>query len=206
MSLPQTTIEGNLGADPELRFTPNGAAVANFRVACTERRKNEQTQQWEDGRSIWISVAAWRELAENVAESLHRGDSVLVTGFLYEEQYQTQQGENRTALKMDAKNIGVSLRNATARPQRAQRQGGNGQQNGGQGQAAPAPTYGAAPAPGYGGAPAPGYGQQAADPWAQPPAAPPAAPPAGGQAPGYGAPAGGQQGGWGAPPDSEPPF
>lgn len=192
MTLPQTTIEGNLGADPELRFTPSGAPVANFRVACTERRKNEQTQQWEDGRSIWISVAAWRELAENVAESLHRGDSVIVTGFLYEEQYQSN-GQDRTALKMDAKNIGPSLRNATARPQRAQRQGGTGQQQQGQ-------------------QPAPGYGQQQAaeDPWARP--APGATqPPAGGQAPGYGQqpPAGGQQqGGWGqqAPGYGEPPF
>lgn len=192
MTLPQTTIEGNLGADPELRFTPSGAPVANFRVACTERRKNEQTQQWEDGRSIWISVAAWRELAENVAESLHRGDSVIVTGFLYEEQYQSN-GQDRTALKMDAKNIGPSLRNATARPQRAQRQGGTGQQQQGQ-------------------QPAPGYGQQQAveDPWARPaPAA--TQPPAGGQAPGYGQqpPAGGQQqGGWGqqAPGYGEPPF
>jgi single-strand DNA-binding protein len=202
VTLPQTTIEGNLGADPELRFTPSGAAVANFRVACTERRKNEQTQQWEDGRSIWISVAAWRELAENVVESLHRGDSVIVTGFLYEEEFTAREGGTRTALKMDAKNVGPSLRNATARPQRAQRQGGTGQQQQGQS------------APGYGqqaGAPAPGYGQQA-DPWATSAAPAATQPPAGGgQAPGYGQqpPAGGQQqGGWGQQPPgyNDPPF
>jgi single-strand DNA-binding protein len=150
--LPTITIEGNLGADPELRFTPSGAAVCNFRVACTERKKNEQTQQWEDGRQIWFRVTAWREMAENVTESLRRGDAVVVTGRLYTETFQRREGGEGLAVCIDANNVAPSLRNATARAQRTER---TGQSGGGQQQA---PTWGT------------GYGTQGGDdPWATPP-------------------------------------
>ena len=159
MGLPEVTLTGRLGADPELRFTASGAAVVNFRVGCTERKFNRDTNQWEDGRSAWISVSCWREMAENIAESLHVGDEVFATGLLYEDSY-TPQGSDRpvTSLKMDAKVVGPVLRSATARVTRTQRQGGQqqGQQQGQQ------PTWGS----GYGSQQGQQQGQQQADPWA----------------------------------------
>lgn len=192
MGLPVVTVEGNLGADPELRFTPSGAAVANFRIGTTERKLNRETNQWEDGRQCWVSVSCWRELAENVAETLHRGDSVIVVGKLYEESY-TPQGSDqpRTVMKMDADMVGPSLRRATAQVRRTERQQGGqqgGQQQGWQ----------------------PGQGQPANDPWATGPSqqqAPPQGQQGWGQAPPQGPPQGGQPG-WGQQPPAygEPPF
>lgn len=195
MGLPTVVIEGNLGADPEMRFTPSGAAVANFRVGTSERRKNQQTQEWEDGDTCWLSVVCWRDLAENVADTLHKGDKVIVTGRLYEETY-TPQGTDqpRTVMKVKADTVAPSLRSATAQVRRTERQQG-GQQQGGQ-----PPQQGQQQ----------GWGQQppAQDPWATQPQQ--------GQQPqqrgGWGQqppqqPQAPQQGGWGQPPAyDEPPF
>lgn len=184
------TVVGNLVDDPELRFTPSGAAVANFRIASTPRTFDKQSNEWKDGDALFLSCAVWRQAAENVAESLQKGMRVVVQGRLKQRQYETREGEKRTVVELEVEEVGPSLKYATAKVARASRsgagQGGGygGGQGGGQG--------------GYGGGQ--GGGQQADDPWATP-------------APGGGAPAGG--GGqrpaadpWGAPGvgSDEPPF
>ncbi|WP_020141667.1 single-stranded DNA-binding protein [Terracoccus sp. 273MFTsu3.1] len=197
------TIIGNLTADPELRFTPSGAAVANFTVASTPRQFDRQSNEWKDGETLFMRCSVWRDAAENVAESCQRGMRVIVSGRLKSRSYETKEGEKRTVVEMDVDEIGPSLRSATAKVNKTQRgAGGGGGFGGGQGQ---------------GGGWSGGSGGQAEDPWATGGSAGgQAAPAAGGQQGGGwsggssgGQPAaGGQQGGgWGAAPSyDEPPF
>lgn len=180
------TVVGNLVDDPELRFTPSGAAVANFRIASTPRSFNRQTNEWEDGEALFLSCSVWRQAAENVAESLTRGMRVVVQGRLKARSYETREGEKRTVFEIEVEEVGPSLKFATAKVTRATRGGGGG---------------------GYGGG-----GQQAAggdDPWATPAGGQQG----GGQAAPQQAaqPAGGQQGGqqrdpWAGGSNDEPPF
>jgi single-strand DNA-binding protein len=179
------TVVGNLVDDPELRFTPSGAAVANFRIASTPRVMDRQTNEWKDGDALFLSCSVWRQAAENVAESLQKGMRVVVQGRLKQRQYETREGEKRTVVELDVDEVGPSLKYATAKVTRTQRQGGGGGYSGGGG-AAPADDPWATPAQGGGqanqanqggqaaqGAPG-GYaagGQQSApanDPWATP--------------------------------------
>jgi single-strand DNA-binding protein len=120
------TVVGNLTDDPELRFTPSGAAVANFRVASTPRTFNRQTSTWEDGDPLFLSCSVWRQAAENAAESLQRGMRVVVTGRLKQRSYETREGEKRTVVELDVDEVGPSLRYATAKVTRTQRSGGGG--------------------------------------------------------------------------------
>lgn len=127
------TIVGNLVADPELRFTPSGAAVANFRVASTPRRFNAQTNQWEDGEALFLQCNVWRQAAENVAESLTKGMRVIVYGRLRQRSYETREGERRTVFEVEVDEVGPALRYAKANVQRVQRGGGNPGGQGGYG-------------------------------------------------------------------------
>ena len=120
------TVVGNLTADPELRFTPSGAAVANFTVASTPRMFDRQTNEWKDGEALFMRCNVWRQAAENVAESLTRGARVVVTGRLKQRSFETKEGEKRTVVELEVDEIGPSLRNATAKVQRMQRSGGSG--------------------------------------------------------------------------------
>ncbi|MBU2698795.1 single-stranded DNA-binding protein [Pimelobacter sp. 30-1] len=113
------TVVGNLVDDPELRFTPSGAAVANFRIASTPRTFDRQTNEWKDGDALFLSCAVWRQYAENVAESLQKGQRVIVTGALKSRQYETREGEKRTAMEIDVDEVGPALRYATAKVSRA---------------------------------------------------------------------------------------
>lgn len=131
------TLVGNIVADPELRFTPSGAAVANFRVASTPRRFNSQTNQWEDGEALFLTCNVWRQAAENVAESLQKGMRVIVTGRLRQRSYETREGEKRTTFELDVDEIGPSLRYATAQVTKTSGGGGGGF-GGGQRREAPA--------------------------------------------------------------------
>jgi single-strand DNA-binding protein len=179
------TVVGNLTDDPELRFTPSGAAVANFSVASTPRNFDKNTNEWVDGEAMFLRCSIWRQAAENVAESLQRGMRVVVQGRLKARTYETREGEKRTVFEIEVDEIGPSRKFATAKVNRTSRQGGGGGYSGGSG----------------GGQAGQGGGDQsspAADPWATP------APAAGGAA-GGGAPANDP---WGAPgvPADEPPF
>ena len=120
------TVVGNLTADPELRFTPAGAAVANFTVASTPRTMDRQTNEWKDGDALFMRCSIWREAAENVAESLTRGARVVVTGRLKQRSYETREGEKRTVVELEVDEIGPSLRYATAKVNKANRGGGGG--------------------------------------------------------------------------------
>ncbi len=120
------TLVGNLVDDPELRFTPSGAAVANFRMASTPRTYDRQSGEWKDGESLFLSCSVWREAAENVAESLQRGMRVIVSGRLKQRSYETREGEKRTVFEVDVDEVGPSLRRATAKVTRAQRSGSGG--------------------------------------------------------------------------------
>ncbi len=122
----QVTIVGNLTADPELRFTPSGQAVANFTVASTTRLLDKQTNEWKDGDTVFMRCAVWRQYAENVAESLTRGTRVIVTGRLKQRSYETKEGEKRTVVEMDVDDVGPALKNATAKVTKVARQGGGG--------------------------------------------------------------------------------
>ncbi len=154
------TVVGNMVDDPELRFTPSGAAVANFRIASTPRTFDKQTNEWKDGDSLFLGCSVWRQAAENVAESLQRGMRVVVTGRLKSRQYETREGEKRTVFEIDVDEVGPSLKYATAKVTRTTRQGGGGGysgggQSGGQGGsggAAPADDPWSTPAPACGGA------------------------------------------------------
>ncbi|MFC2595669.1 single-stranded DNA-binding protein [Corynebacterium durum] len=129
------TVVGNLVADPELRFTPAGAAVANFRIASTPRRFNRQTSQWEDGEAMYLTCNVWRQAAENVAESLSKGMRVIVQGRLRQRSYESREGERRSIFEVEVDEVGPSLSFATAQVTRASRgggQGGYGNQGGGQ--------------------------------------------------------------------------
>ena len=123
MAMGQVTIVGNLTDDPELRYTPNGAAVAKFRVA-VNRRYKDQSGEWKDGDTSYFTVNAWRTLAENVAESLTRGANVIVVGRLQQRSWENQEGEKRTVIEIEADEIGPSLRWATAKVEKQGRSGG----------------------------------------------------------------------------------
>ena len=172
------TVVGNLTDDPELRFTPSGAAVANFTVASTPRTLNKQTNEWEDGEAMFLRCSVWRQAAENVAESLQKGARVIVQGRMRARTWETREGEKRTSFEIDVDEIGPSLRWATAKVAKAGRSSGGG-------------GYGAS-----GGGQPPG-----GDPWATS-----GAPQGGGGAPAQ--QGGGGQDPWGAPGVSsdEPPF
>ena len=150
------TVVGNLVDDPELRFTPSGAAVANFRIASTPRTFDKQSNEWKDGDALFLSCSVWRQAAENVAESLQRGMRVVVQGRLKSRQYETREGEKRTVFEIEVEEVGPSLKYATAKVTRANRSGGGG--GGGFGGGA---AGGAAGGSASGGAPAD-------DPWATP--------------------------------------
>jgi single-strand DNA-binding protein len=122
----QITICGNLVDDPELRFTPNGQAVAKFRIASTPRFFDKQANEWKDGDALFLSCNVWRQAAENVAESLQRGMRVIVQGRLKQRSYETREGEKRTVYEVEAEDVAVSLKNATAKVEKAQRSGGQG--------------------------------------------------------------------------------
>jgi single-strand DNA-binding protein len=149
------TIVGNLVGDPELRYTPTGQAVANFRIASTPRFMDRTTNEWKDGDSLFLSCNVWRQAAENVAESLQRGMRVIVQGRLRQRSYETKEGEKRTVYEVEVDEVGPSLRNASAKVTKSQRSSGG---FGGGGGAAGQGGQG-----GYGGA---GGGRPAEDPWA----------------------------------------
>ncbi|HQD20660.1 MAG TPA: single-stranded DNA-binding protein [Arachnia sp.] len=161
------TLIGNLTADPELRFTPNGAAVANFTVASTPRTFDRQTNEWRDGDSMFINCSVWRQYAENVAESLSKGTRVIVSGRLKARSYETREGEKRTVFEVDVDEVGPALRYATAKVTRTAGGGGGGgnwQGNqGGGGQQAPQ-SSGGDPWSSSGNA---GGNRGGNDPWAQ---------------------------------------
>jgi single-strand DNA-binding protein len=148
----QITIVGNLVDDPQLRYTPTGQAVTNFRVASTPRRYNRDSGQWEDGEALFLSCTVWRQAAENVAESLQRGMRVIVQGGLRQRQYETKEGEKRNVYEIQVDEVGPSLTFASAKVTKSSRSTGGfgGGSSGGGGQS------------GYGG----GGGRPADDPWA----------------------------------------
>jgi single-strand DNA-binding protein len=155
------TLVGNLVDDPELRFTPSGAAVAKFRIASTPRFLDKQTNEWKDGESLFLTCNVWRQAAENVAESLQRGMRVIVQGRLKQRSYETKEGEKRTVFEVEVDEVGPSLRNATAKITRAQRSSGNaGGFGGGPGGGGSGGSGGSGS--GWGG------GGQSDDPWATP--------------------------------------
>jgi single-strand DNA-binding protein len=170
------TVVGNLTNDPELRFTPSGAAVASFTVASTPRTLDKATNEWKDGEALFLRCSIWRQAAENVAESLTRGSRVIVQGRLQQRSYETKEGEKRTVIELQVDEIGPSLKYATAKVNKTSRGGGGGGGYGG----------GGAPSGGGGGGGF-GGGAPADDPWAS-------------------APAGGSGGGGGGGWSDEPPF
>ena len=150
------TVVGNLTADPELRFTPSGAAVASFTVASTPRTFDRQSGEWKDGEALFMRCSIWRQAAENVAESLTRGARVIVSGRLKQRSFETREGEKRTVVEMDVDEVGPSLRYATAKVNKVSRGGGGGGfggGGGGGGQSAPPADdpWGSAPPAGGGG-------------------------------------------------------
>jgi single-strand DNA-binding protein len=153
----QITITGNLVDDPELRYTPTGQAVAKFRVASTPRFRDNQSGEWKDGDSLFLTCNVWRQAAENVAESLQRGMRVIVNGRLRQRSYETREGEKRTVYEVEVDDVGPSLRNASAKVVKSNRSGGN---------------YGAGPSggpAGHGGGQSQGQ-RPAEDPWSSDPA------------------------------------
>ena len=120
------TLVGNLVDDPELRFTPSGAAVAKFRVASTPRFLDKTTNEWKDGESLFLTCNVWRQAAENVAESLQRGARVIVQGRLKQRSFETKEGEKRTVIELDVDEVGPSLKYATAKVNKTTRQGAGG--------------------------------------------------------------------------------
>ncbi|MFI6106185.1 single-stranded DNA-binding protein [Streptomyces sp. NPDC093595] len=183
------TVVGNLVDDPELRFTPSGAAVAKFRVASTPRTFDRQTNEWKDGESLFLTCSVWRQAAENVAESLQRGMRVVVQGRLKQRSYEDREGVKRTVFELDVEEVGPSLKNATAKVTKTTGRGGQGGYGGGQQGGG---NWGGAP----GGAPQGGGGAPADDPWAT------SAPAGGGQQAGGGSWGGSSGGGY----SDEPPF
>jgi single-strand DNA-binding protein len=149
------TVVGNLTADPELRFTASGAAVANFTVASTPRTFDRSTGEWKDGEALFLRCNIWRQPAENVAESLTRGARVIVSGRLKQRSFETKEGEKRTVIELEVDEIGPSLRYATAKVNRAQRSDGGGYGGGGGGSRPSAPPaddpWGSAPPAGSAG-------------------------------------------------------
>ncbi|AWT44275.1 MULTISPECIES: single-stranded DNA-binding protein [Streptomyces] len=187
------TVIGNLVDDPELRFTPSGAAVAKFRIASTPRTFDRQTNEWKDGESLFLTCSVWRQAAENVAESLQRGMRVIVQGRLKQRSYEDREGVKRTVYELDVEEVGPSLRNATAKVTKTAGRGGQGGYSGGGGGGQQGGGWGGGP----GGAPQ-GGGAPADDPWAT------GAPAGGNQGGGWGGGSGGSGGGGGY--SDEPPF
>ncbi|MDN5792949.1 MAG: single-stranded DNA-binding protein [Brevibacterium aurantiacum] len=206
------TVVGNLTSDPELRFTPNGAAVANFTVASTPRMFDRQSNEFKDGETLFLRCSVWREMGENVAESLQRGTRVVVQGRLKSRSFETKEGEKRTVMELDVDEVGPSLRRATAQVTKNERSGGGfsgggnfgGQQQGG------GPQQG-------------GFGQQQSSGWGNNPqqgnpnqgGSQQGGQRQGGYSQGNNAPANdpwassspqGGNGGWGNPGADEPPF
>jgi single-strand DNA-binding protein len=185
------TVVGNLTGDPELRFTPSGAAVANFTIASTPRTFDRQTNEWKDGDTLFLNCSIWRQAAENVAESLQKGMRVIAQGRLKSRSYETREGEKRTVMELEVEEVGPSMKYASAKVTRVTRGSGGG-----------------------------GFGGGGDDPWASQPAAAPQGGQQGGSWGGQqgGAPQGGPQGGsapqggqaqdpWAVPGGSEePPF
>ena len=118
------TVVGNLTNDPELRFTPSGAAVASFTVASSSRVLDRTTNEWKDGETVFMRCSVWRQYAENVAESLTKGTRVIVQGRLKQRSYETREGEKRQVMEVEVDDVGPALRYATAKVNRVQRQGG----------------------------------------------------------------------------------
>jgi single-strand DNA-binding protein len=170
------TVVGNLTADPELRFTPSGAAVANFTVASTPRTFDRQSGEWKDGEALFMRCNVWRQAAENVAETLTRGMRVMVAGRLKQRSYETREGEKRTVVELEVDEVGPSLKYATAKVNRISRGSGDGGFGGGGG-------YSGGSGGGSGGSSGGGSSAPSDDPWGS-------APPAGS----------------GAAVDDEPPF
>ncbi|GHF93659.1 single-stranded DNA-binding protein [Streptomyces filamentosus] len=192
------TVVGNLVDDPELRFTPSGAAVAKFRVASTPRTFDRQTNEWKDGESLFLTCSVWRQAAENVAESLQRGMRVVVQGRLKQRSYEDNQGVKRTVFELDVEEVGPSLRNATAKVTKTTGrggQGGGGGFGGGGGQQGGGGWGGNS-----GGGGQQGGGASSDDPWAT------GGPSSGGQQAGGGGGWGGNSGGGGGGYSDEPPF
>ncbi len=125
------TVVGNLTGDPELRFTPSGAAVANFTIASTPRSFDKNSNEWKDGDTLFLNCSIWRQAAENVAESLQKGMRVVAQGRLKQRSYETREGEKRTVVELDVEEVGPSLKYATAKVARVQRSGGGGGYSGG---------------------------------------------------------------------------
>ena len=147
------TVVGNLTADPELRFTPSGAAVASFTIASTPRQFDRNTNEWKDGEALFLRCSIWRQAAENVAESLQRGMRVVAQGRLKQRSFETREGEKRTVIELDVDEVGPSLRYATAKVNRTQRgssSGGFGSSGSGGGDAVDDP-WGTPPPPSGGG-------------------------------------------------------
>lgn len=159
------TIIGNIVRDPELRFTPSGAAVTNFTVASTPRTFDKQTNEWRDGEGLFLSCSIWREAAENVAESLTKGMRVIVQGNLKARSYETKEGEKRTSFEIDVQEVGPSLKYATAKVSKTTRTNGDGSGSGFSGNQQ---QQG-----GFTGQQQPQQDPWAADPWAATPATTP---------------------------------
>ena len=175
------TVIGNLTADPELRWTQSGAAVADFTVASTPRTYDRNAGEWRDGDTLFMRCSVWRETAENVAESLRKGMRVIVQGRLTQRSYDTQQGERRTVVELQVDEVGPSLRRARAQVTRTAPSGGGGYQSDNRGQQQGGYQQGAPQGGGYGGGQQGGYGQGGAnygaptggspeDPWRSAPA------------------------------------
>jgi single-strand DNA-binding protein len=141
------TVVGNLTNEPELRFTPSGAAVASFTIASSSRVLDKTTNEWKDGDTVFMRCSVWRQYAENVAESLQKGMRVIATGRLKQRSYETREGEKRTVVEMEVDDVGPALRYATAKVNKVQRSGG-----------------------GFGGEGSGGSSGPADDPWAASPA------------------------------------
>ncbi|MEV4437442.1 single-stranded DNA-binding protein [Streptomyces sp. NPDC049577] len=186
------TVVGNLVDDPELRFTPSGAAVAKFRVASTPRTFDRQTNEWKDGESLFLTCSVWRQAAENVAESLQRGMRVIVQGRLKQRSYEDREGVKRTVFELDVEEVGPSLKNATAKVTKTTGRGGQGGYGGGSG-GGQGGGWGSGPGGQQGG------GAPADDPWAT-------GAPSGGQPGGAGGGWGGGSGNSGGGYSDEPPF
>jgi single-strand DNA-binding protein len=164
------TVVGNLTGDPELRFTPSGAAVANFTVASTPRAFDRQSNEWKDGDTLFMRCSIWREAAENVAESLTKGMRVIAVGRLVQRSYETREGEKRTVVELQVDEVGPSMRYASAKVTRAQRSGGGGGFSAGGASGGGFSGGGASSGGGGGG----GFDN---DPWATPAAGPSDEPP-----------------------------
>lgn len=208
------TVVGNLTADPDLRFTPNGAAVANFTVASTPRTFDRRANEFKDGETMFLRCSAWRDMAENVASSLSRGTRVVVQGRLKARSFETKEGENRTVFELDVDDLGPSLRYATANVTKNERGGGYGGNQGGFGQQGGNPGgpggqggqgYGNQ---GYGNNQGGGYGgNQGGSNWGRGPGGNPGG--GGGNGPAddpWASSNPNSGGGWGNPVDDEPPF